>query len=154
MSICHFIVAFSIVKEYNVACLIFICLFLAIYQTASAPVTWCYVAETTTDVGLGVAIQSLHTVVLIETLTSVPLIDAFGAQNIFYIFGAACIGGGIFVYFFVAESFGLSEKEKKCLYYPGEQYGRKLLPGEDTFAQFSSPVMYEKVDDERTYASY
>ena len=36
----------------------------------------------------------------------------------------------VFVYYFIAESKGLSDKEKKALYIPGAEYGRKLRPGE------------------------
>ena len=36
----------------------------------------------------------------------------------------------VFEYFFVAETKGLSEREKKSLYYPGAPYGRKLRPDE------------------------
>ena len=35
-----------------------------------------------------------------------------------------------FVYFFIAESKGLSDREKKALYIPGAKFGRKLREGE------------------------
>ena len=41
-------------------------------------------------------------------------------------FGIFCVLGALFNYFFVAETKGLSEKEKKSLYIPGAKYGRKL----------------------------
>ena len=46
----------------------------------------------------------------------------------------------IFEYFFVAETKGLSEREKKGLYYPGAPYGRKLKPDENP-TRPSSPSM-------------
>ena len=36
----------------------------------------------------------------------------------------------VYVYFFMAETKGLSDRERKSLYLPGKQFGRKLKPGE------------------------
>ena len=52
--------------------------------------------------------------------------SAIGSQGVFFMFGIFCIAGAIFNYFYVAETKGLSEKEKKSLYIPGAKYGRPL----------------------------
>ena len=36
-----------------------------------------------------------------------------------------------FVYFYIDETFGLSEKQKKALYIPGAKFGRKLRSDEN-----------------------
>ena len=41
-------------------------------------------------------------------------------------FGVFSLIGAIFIYFFVAETKGLSEMAKKSLYVPGAKYGRML----------------------------
>ena len=46
----------------------------------------------------------------------------------FAIFSLAAV---FFVYFFVAESKGLSDRDKKALYVPGAPFGRKLRSGEN-----------------------
>ena len=46
----------------------------------------------------------------------------------FSIFSLAAV---FFVYFFVAESKGLSDRDKKALYVPGKPFGRKLRSGEN-----------------------
>ena len=46
----------------------------------------------------------------------------------FAIFSLAAV---FFVYFFVAESKGLSDRDKKALYVPGKPFGRKLRSGEN-----------------------
>ena len=48
----------------------------------------------------------------------------------------------IFEYFYLAETKGCSEREKKNLYVPGAKYGRKLRPGE-------SPIHLEKATSVR-----
>ena len=56
-----------------------------------------------------------------------PLMESpFGSQGVFFMFGIFSAIGAIFEYFFVAETKGLSEKDKKSLYIPGAKYGRKL----------------------------
>ena len=46
----------------------------------------------------------------------------------------------VFEYFYVAETKGLSEREKKGLYCPGAPYGRKLVYDEEPVRP-PSPVM-------------
>ena len=46
-------------------------------------------------------------------------------------FGALSLIAVFFVYFFIDETFGLSEKQKKALYIPGAKFGRKLRPDEN-----------------------
>ena len=45
-------------------------------------------------------------------------------------FGFLSLFAVIFTYFFVDETMGLSEKQKKALYIPGAKFGRKLRPDE------------------------
>ena len=80
---------------------------------------------------MGFAGQVLWLVILLETLTTDPLMDSsFGSSGVFFMFGIFSLIGAIFVYFFVAETKDLTEKEKKSLYLPGKKYGRKLKPEE------------------------
>ena len=41
----------------------------------------------------------------------------------------------MYIYLYVGEVKGLSEKEKKEIFMPGATYGRKLRPGEKPFAE-------------------
>ena len=80
---------------------------------------------------MGFSGQVLWLVILIETLVMPELIESsIGSQGVFFIFGGLSAIGAIFEYFYVAETKGLSEKEKKSLYIPGAKYGRKLRPEE------------------------
>jgi hypothetical protein len=85
------------------------------------------VTEVCCDIAMGFAGQILWLVILMETLTTEPLMkSSIGSQGVFFIFGAFCVVGTLFNYFFVAETKGLSEKEKKSLYLPGSKFGREL----------------------------
>lgn len=58
-----------------------------------------------------------------------------GCFVLFGIFSLLAVG---FEWYFVAETKGLSEREKKNLYTPGQLYGRKLKEGEE-YPQLESP---------------
>ena len=52
------------------------------------------------------------------------------SQGVFFLFAGFSLIAIFYVYFFMAETKGLSDREKKALYLPGKKYGRKLRPGE------------------------
>ena len=52
------------------------------------------------------------------------------SQGVFFMFSVFSIAAVFFVYFYIAESRGLSDRDKKALYVPGAPFGRKLNQGE------------------------
>ena len=90
-----------------------------------------YVTETCSDIALGVSTQILWLVILVESVVTESLMQsALKPRGVFFMFGFFSACAVVFEYFFVAETKGLSEREKKGLYYPGAPYGRKLRPNE------------------------
>jgi hypothetical protein len=80
---------------------------------------WIYTAETSADITYGVIIVTLWSVVLLEVFVSEPLMNsAIGAQGVFFIFGVCTFFATFFVMFFMKETKGLTDKEKKTLYAP------------------------------------
>ena len=84
-------------------------------------------------------------VILVESLVTESLMQsALKPHGVFFMFGFFSACAVIFEYFYVAETKGLSEREKKGLYCPGAPYGRKLerfeeivKPPSPTQSQFS-----------------
>ena len=68
--------------------------------------------------------------VTIETLTIKSIEEAIGQPWLFTCFGILMILAAVFCWFFVGETKGLSETEKKEIYLPGAKWGRDLKPGE------------------------
>ena len=87
-------------------------------------------AEITTDIALGVAAITATFVMFVICLLFFPLFNGLGHANFFFLLAGICTIGFIFVYFFVGETQGLNEREKKEQYWPGGRYGRKLKAGE------------------------
>ena len=97
-----------------------------IYANTSGPISWIYATETTTDSGLSICLVVLYGVILIQTQVSPPLMlekeeGGVGPENVVYFFSFISLIGAAFMKFWVKESKGLSDKEKKCLFSPFEQ---------------------------------
>ena len=126
-AVCLLLIGFFTILGFNTGVLGMIFLFVFIYQNTVEPCGQIYVTEVCCDIAMGFAGQVLWLVILLETLTTEPLMKSpIGSQGVFFIFGAFCVLGTFFNYFFVAETKGLSEKEKKSLYLPGAKFGREL----------------------------
>ena len=98
--------------------------FLVVYQNSSGPVAWLYAAETTIDSALGICLFTLWGTVFILSLVCPILMDpnsSVGINNVFFIFSGLSVFGSLYCYFFIKESKGLTDKEKKLLFTP-EKY--------------------------------
>jgi hypothetical protein len=81
-------------------------------------IIWVYSAEVAVDTALGICILVLWTWVLILSLTTNYLMEALNTYGVFWLFGISSFIGGIFDYFFVRETVGLNDKQRKSLYMP------------------------------------
>jgi hypothetical protein len=121
IAVIHYTLAACIVLGYNYMELLMILLFMIAYDNSSGPIAWLYVAETVEDIALGVCVQVLWTNILILALTTQSAMDnpSIGPQGVFIFFGTASLIATFFAYFFICETKGLSDVEKKRLYIPG-----------------------------------
>ena len=97
-----------------------ILLFLVVYQNTSGPVTWLYTAETTIDSALGICLLTLWGTATVLTLICPPLMSAdfLGPNNVFFIFSGISFFAMIFMIFYIKETKGLTDYEKKALFTP------------------------------------
>ena len=51
--------------------------------------------------------------------------------GVFFMFGAFSVFGFVYIYFYVPETNGLSESEKKEIFMPGSKFGRKIEDDEE-----------------------
>ena len=118
MAIVHSGVAVFIINDLNNEVLVFICLFIFIYDQTSGPMAWIYATETTVDTGLGVCLLTLWGTTFVLSLVCPVLMDKdfLGESNTFFLFSAMSLMGAFYSYFLMKETKGLSDKEKKNLY--------------------------------------
>ena len=85
----------------------------------------------------------LYGTVLILSLTTETLMDSpLQPQGVFLCYAGISFCAIFFVYFFMGETKGLSEKERKEMFMPGRPWGRKLK--EDEQEPAVSPMLTKK----------
>jgi len=125
----HFGVGFSAMNDSNTGVLLFVLLFLVIYQNSSGPIAWLYAAETTIDAALGICIFTLWGTVFILSIVSPILMkdENLGEQGTFFLFAGLSILGSLYCKTILIETKGLSDKDKKELFYPEHAKKKDLL---------------------------
>ena len=105
------------IYEINIGVLVGMCVFICMYEMSTATLAWMYACETCSDQALGVCSTTLYTTILILTLTTEPLMDALpGDCDFFFLFASFNCVAACFLFFFLRETFGLTDNEKKELY--------------------------------------
>ena len=131
VAVCHGLLGLFIVSGHGLAVLITMCLFMIIYQNTCEPVGQVYVTEVCSDIALGISTQVLWLVIFVESLITETLMkSSLTPQGVFFVCSCLSVVAAVWEYFYVAETKGCSEREKKSLYIPGARFGRKLGPGE------------------------
>ena len=92
-----------------------------------------YAAEVGTDVALGAVMITEDIVVLLQDFVTPMLLSSpMQPVGVFLMYGLFSVIGLLYIYFYVPETKGLSEQEKREIFQPGAKYGRKLKEGEET----------------------
>ena len=69
----------------------------------------------------------LYFVILVLSLTTEPLMNSkLQPQGVFFLFSILSLIAFFFLYCYMGETMGLTKAEKKGLYVPGGERGRKL----------------------------
>ena len=123
------LIAFSTMYGWDSINIVFICCFVFAFQTTINPVSWTYSIETCTDVSLSIMVCCDAAWGVILTLVF-PTLDAWSFENTMLIAAAIAGVSVVFIYFFIGETQGLSDKEKKEIFMPGANWGRALKDGE------------------------
>ncbi len=79
---------------------------------------------------MGLVAMLIFILVFAQMLTFESLVKLLHTDGVFFMFAGLSLASFIFIYFFVPETKGLSQKEKQELFWPGAEFGRKLRPGE------------------------
>ena len=107
-------IAIVTVVDSPVALLILICLVSFLFQFTIGPLAPLYAAEVCTDVALGAVMITEDVVVLLQDFITPTLLDSpMQPVGVFLMFGIFSCIGLAFIYFYVPETSGLSEQEKK-----------------------------------------
>jgi len=110
-------------------------LFFLGFNIGTGSVNWVYLAEVTVDKAAGFCAFAQFGMGLVYTLTMEFMIHSkLQAHGTFLLFGAINLAGFFFYLFFVKETRGLSDKQKKSLYNTSQQ-DINLISGLEMSAQ-------------------
>lgn len=94
--------------------------FQIMFNITLAPIHWIYLPEVLNDTQMGIVLGTHYMVSLIFSITSEYMIEYMTPQGAFLLFGLMTTGTIFFVWFCMKETWGLSDKQKKQLYFPDE----------------------------------
>ena len=131
--------------------IIFMIAFIVFYQSTMGPVHWIYIPEICNDDQFRF-ISTIHYLNGVEiALTTEYFMQLIGAKDIFFMFSLITLLGGLFMLKFVKETKGLTDDEKKTLYWPeefkNEEYG-DLIEEQKVIADSSISVLLNEEDDD------
>lgn len=109
-----------------------ICIVAFLFQLTLGPLAPLYAAEVCTDIALGAVMITEDIVVLLQDFVTPTLLSSpLQPVGVFLMFGVFSCIGLVFIFFYVPETSGLSEQEKREIFMPGAKYGRKLRDDEE-----------------------
>ena len=83
---------------------------------SEGPILWIYSAEVCHDAAFGLATFGQFLNLFFISMATEYMVASLDTSGTFFVFSACSFVGGIFIYLFVKESTGLTDKEKKNLY--------------------------------------
>ena len=105
-------------NEYNFAAIMILLVFILLFQLSQGPLFWIYSAEVCHDQAFGIVTFGIFLNLFIISIVTEYMIAGMGSHGLFYFYGGMTFLGGLFVHFFVKETRGLNEMQKKQLYKP------------------------------------
>ena len=93
-----------------------------------------YFAETTIDTAIGICLMTLWGTTFVLSLVCPILMDpaSLGPAPVFFIYSGLSMIAVVYVCFFIVETKGLSDKEKKNVFAPKESKVIKSQDSDDT----------------------
>ena len=109
-------ISLCIVNSFYTITIILVLIFEIIYATSVGPVHWIFVPEICNDAQLGFVMTMNYTNGILIGMFSESITDRLGPTGGFAIFATVSLIGAIFIFIFVKETKGLTDKQKKELY--------------------------------------
>jgi hypothetical protein len=110
-------IAVAFIFDSPVALLTLLCIVGFLFQFTLGPLAPLYAAEVCTDIALGAVMITEDVIVLIQDFVVPSLLSSpLTPEGVFFMFGAFSMAGLLYIYFYVPETKGLSEQEKREIF--------------------------------------
>ena len=119
MGLCLVLTGIFQMLDMSIPIIISLCAFITAFQFSQGPIAWMYSAEVAVDTALGLCVLALFLSLLEKAITMEFMVHStMGPHGMFFLLGSVTLVGAIFIALFVKETKGLSDIEKKSLYFP------------------------------------
>ena len=129
IALLHLGVAYTTAVGAVNAQIILVCTVIMVFMMTTGPCAIAYAAETCCDTALSTVFFVYYFWEIVISFTMERLMEA-APVGTFLMYSGITFVSVAYIYFFVGETKGLSEKEKKEIFMPGAIYGRKLRDAE------------------------
>ena len=116
------LVAYFNYIEYEMGVILSMNMFMVFYINSSGTLAWVYAAETCIDAGIGVVIMSIYVNVIYLAIICPIILEptVLGPSYVFLGMSALSFLGSIYCGVWMKETKGLTDQEKKEVYFPNE----------------------------------
>ena len=119
MCISMFLMAILAWIEQFVGFLIFMMIWMYVYQCTLGTVSWLYPSEVLVDAANGIAVLTLNLMILLTSTTTQYIVESpIQAHGLFLIYGFVLLASLIISIKYMKETKGISKKAKKEIYIP------------------------------------
>ena len=119
MAVFLFICGYAAIKEENILSFVSLCAFFMSSTLSQAVINWLYIAEVTVDAASGFCVAGKAINLLIVSFSFEYMINSpLQIHGTIWYYSTVTFVGFLFCLFFVKETMGLTENEKKTLYSP------------------------------------
>ena len=108
-----FLIGIADATHQNDMAYVIVLFYMIIYQLLNGSIVWLYLCETSAgDVQFGLTSFVMWMCLIIVTFISPPMIKGMHS-GVFFIYSVMCVGGSVFCYFYIRETQGLTDIQKK-----------------------------------------
>ena len=118
MGLLHFGVSICILYEQNFVAVLLIVCFILVFQLSEGPILWIYSAEACHDSAFGFVTLAQFVNLSAVAVSFEYIMAGLSPHGTFFFLGGSSLAGAVFLKFFVKETRGLTDIEKKNLYRP------------------------------------
>ena len=117
MGCAHLMIGVFKVTKMYMALFITILVFIAFFQCSQGPLSFIYTAEVAVDSAIGIVISGQFLCMMMLTFSVPYMIESWmQAEGTFWFYGGLTYVAAVYVYFFIRETKGLTDQQKKELY--------------------------------------
>ena len=141
MTVSMLLMAVLSMLEIYIPFIIFMMIFMFVYQTSLGTLSWLYPSEILVDAANGIAVLTLNLMILLTSTTTSYIVESpIQAHGLFFFYTFVLLVSFIITWKYMRETKGLTKANKKNLYVPmylrpGAEEALEIPPNTDPYTE-------------------